>query len=45
MTEHGYVSIAIKPETKERLLAHKITAGEYVDDLINRLLNKIEGVA
>lgn len=43
VTETEYTSIPVKPTTKERLAKQKITEGEYWDDLINRLLDKIEG--
>lgn len=42
MAEEIYTSISIKLSTKERLEKHKITTGEYWDDLINRLLDKID---
>jgi len=43
MNEDIYTSIPVKIPTKERLEKHKITAGEYWDDLINRLLDKLDG--
>ena len=41
MADNEFTSISIKPNTKERLEKAKITPGEYWDDLINRVLNKI----
>jgi len=42
MDKDIYTTINIKLQTKERLEKHKITAGEYWDDLINRLLDERE---
>ena len=42
MQENEYTSIPIKHATKKRLEDFKLTAGEYWDDEINRLLDKIE---
>jgi len=42
MANEDYTSIGIKRETKTRLENWKITAGEYWDDLINRILDKLE---
>ncbi|MFA5365539.1 MAG: hypothetical protein WC325_10215 [Candidatus Bathyarchaeia archaeon] len=42
MTE--YTSISLTTKTKERLESHKLTRGEYWDDVVNRLLNIIEHV-